>query len=277
MKNYNFIIIESDVVKSNAIKEIAETIENLNFISRFDFNRFTLNKVLESKPDIIFMEVIPTRERARKVFGFIADLNHYFTIAPKVIILSKNAKYCLDAIKTGCFDYFVDSFTTENLKQTLLRLEKIDTEIVINETPDEIPLTGAGSRKLEVINNEEKIAKNKLPLTICIRNYADFRYIDANEICLFKADNNTTDIHLLSGEVITAYKTLKVFELALKPPFYRVHNNCIINSDHVMRIQSGTSELYMKNFPHKIAFSKTYRKNIYEILSIRSSGNYIEI
>jgi DNA-binding LytR/AlgR family response regulator len=42
--------------------------------------------------------------------------------------------------------------------------------------------------------------------------YGDYRYIDARDICYLQADNNSTDIHLNNGEMVTAFKTLKHFE-----------------------------------------------------------------
>jgi hypothetical protein len=48
-------------------------------------------------------------------------------------------------------------------------------------------------------------------LILCIKSYGDYRYIAAKDICYLHADNNSTDIHLNTGE-ITAFKTLKHFE-----------------------------------------------------------------
>jgi hypothetical protein len=54
---------------------------------------------------------------------------------------------------------------------------------------------------------------------LCIKSYGDHRYIDARDICYLQADNNSTDIHLNGGEMITAFKTLKHFEGVLSYPF----------------------------------------------------------
>jgi DNA-binding LytR/AlgR family response regulator len=51
---------------------------------------------------------------------------------------------------------------------------------------------------------------------VCIKSYGDHRYIDARDICYLQADNNSTDIHLNGGEMITAFKTLKHFEASCR-------------------------------------------------------------
>jgi DNA-binding LytR/AlgR family response regulator len=46
--------------------------------------------------------------------------------------------------------------------------------------------------------------EQRTTLILCIKSYGDYRYIDARDICYLQADNNSTDIHLNSGEMVTA-------------------------------------------------------------------------
>lgn len=115
------------------------------------------------------------------------------------------------------------------------------------------------------------------PLILCIKSYGDYRYIDARDICYFQADNNSTDIHLNTGEMVTAFKTLKHFEGILSAPFARIHNSYIVNSSYISRIHTGNAVCYIKNTTTKIPFSKSYKENIDAIISDFANGNYLEI
>jgi DNA-binding LytR/AlgR family response regulator len=115
------------------------------------------------------------------------------------------------------------------------------------------------------------------PLILCIKSYGDYRYIDANDICYFQADNNSTDIHLNNGEMVTAFKTLKHFEGILSSPFTRIHNSYIVNRNYISRIHTGNAVCYIKNTTTKIPFSKSYKENIDGIISDFANGNYLEI
>lgn len=121
---------------------------------------------------------------------------------------------------------------------------------------------------------DEKPSK---PLVICVKSYGDYRYIDASEICYLQADNNSTDIHLNTGEMITAFKTLKHFEGILVRPFVRIHNSYIVNIDYISRIHTGNSVCHLKNSTVKLPFSKSYKENIEQIINNIASGNYLEI
>jgi two-component system, LytTR family, response regulator len=125
--------------------------------------------------------------------------------------------------------------------------------------------------------HEDSIPKNEKPLIICVKSYSDYRFIEAKDICYMKADNNSTDIHLHNGEMITAFKTMKNFELALKSPFVRIHNSYIVNIDYVSRIHTGNSVCYIKKTTIKLPFSKSYKDNVDAIISSISRGNYLEI
>ena len=120
-------------------------------------------------------------------------------------------------------------------------------------------------------------AKEAKPLIICVKSYGDYRFIEAKDICYLQADNNSTDIHLYNGEMVTAFKTLKHFENVLSSPFVRIHNSYIVNIDYVSRIHTGNSVCYIKNTTTKLPFSKSYKENVDAIINSIIKGNYLEI
>ncbi|WP_227873867.1 LytR/AlgR family response regulator transcription factor [Flavobacterium nackdongense] len=127
------------------------------------------------------------------------------------------------------------------------------------------------------IPKQRLVPISEQPLILCIKSYGDYRYIDARDICYFQADNNSTDIHLNTGEMVTAFKTLKHFEGILSAPFARIHNSYIVNSSYISRIHTGNAVCYIKNTTTKIPFSKSYKENIDAIISDFANGNYLEI
>ena len=154
---------------------------------------------------------------------------------------------------------------SEEIETSLLQEELTPAEVVPEKT----------ERKSEVVLKTE-IIKEK-PLIICVKSYGDYRYIDAKDIAYLQADNNSTDIHLNSGEMITAFKTLKHFEGVMTYPFVRIHNSYIVNIDYVSRIHTGNSVCHIKNTTTKLPFSKSYKENIDAIIATIAAGNYLEI
>ncbi|MBC7525554.1 MAG: LytTR family transcriptional regulator [Flavobacterium sp.] len=208
-------------------------------------------------------------------------------------MLPKNNLQQVDAIQDISVEALVD--------KTLVQLDKpsnetsdtnIKTEEVITnpETSTNLSLDEAN---LSIINNsqlrqdsfptEKDVSfiqtenTHEKPLIICVKSYGDYRYIEAKDICYLQADNNSTDIHLHTGEMITAFKTLKHFEGVMTYPFVRIHNSYIVNIDFVSRIHTGNTVCHIKGTTTKLPFSKSYKENIDGIISYIASGNYLEI
>jgi len=149
--------------------------------------------------------------------------------------------------------------------------EQVETEYP-NEPEQEVEEYEETS--LPEIHYKSKVEK---PLIICVKSYGDYRFIEAKDICYLQADNNSTDIHLFNGEMITAFKTLKHFEGVLSSPFVRIHNSYIVNIDYVSRIHTGNAVCYIKNTTTKLPFSKSYKENVDSIINSITNGNYLEI
>jgi DNA-binding LytR/AlgR family response regulator len=145
--------------------------------------------------------------------------------------------------------------------------------------PEEQEVVSAESEVEAILNKPviAEIVKEEKPLIICVKSYGDYRFIEAKDICYLQADNNSTDIHLFNGEMITAFKTLKHFENVLSSPFVRIHNSYIVNIDYVSRIHTGNSVCYIKNTTTKLPFSKSYKENVDAIINSITNGNYLEI
>ncbi|WP_235924284.1 LytR/AlgR family response regulator transcription factor [Flavobacterium lotistagni] len=160
--------------------------------------------------------------------------------------------------------------------------EAIDDSDVVpsenEETTEDLAIVNSEDTvKSKVSEDIEAADFKEKPLIICVKSYGDYRFIEAKDICYLQADNNSTDIHLYNGEMITAFKTLKHFENVLRSPFVRIHNSYIVNIDYVSRIHTGNSVCYIKNTTTKLPFSKSYKENVDAIINSITKGNYLEI
>lgn len=103
---------------------------------------------------------------------------------------------------------------------------------------------------------------------ICIKSYGDYKFVEIENILFLKADNNSTDITLSNGEVITAFKTLKHFVNLLPEGFERIHNSYIVNITQISRVHLGNAAVYLKNSKLQIPFSKSYKEKVEDIIKI---------
>jgi DNA-binding LytR/AlgR family response regulator len=312
-----FIIIDDNQNHVLKTKAVAESFQGLEFLASAANYEEGLDSVLEYKPNVVFLGIDSENKASDLSLDFINELYRYLPQIPKIIITSSNENLAFEAIKYGVFDYLLQPIQQKDIRKTIARFNREvnsntpltsaiifedklinykdikadndftieeETDIpqeeeILNEKPIEIQKDSVKSLKNEESNQEItfSIDSPNMPLTICVKSYGDYRYINANDICYLQADNNSTDIHLSSGEMITAFKTLKHFEGVMKLPFVRIHNSYIVNIDFVSRIHTGNAVCHIKDTTTKLPFSKSYKENIDAIITTIASGNYLEI
>ncbi len=269
LKKYSYIIIDDDVESILKTRTIAEGFSELTFAGSAANYQSGLNLVLEHRPNLVLLEIDPKDGSSNLSLAFINELHRFLSLIPKIIITTTKKELAFEAIQHGVFDYILKPVLRIDLMKTILKLEKAfptaDSDAV---EEDSTPLS-------ELFAEPAKSAEQ--PLVLCVKSYGDYRYINSNDISYFQADNNSTDIYLNSGEMITAFKTLKHFEGVLSHPFIRIHNSYIINQNYIARIHNGNSTCYIRNSSKKIPFSKTYKSNVDLIIADFAIGNYLEV
>lgn len=269
MRKYSYIIIDDDAESILKTRTIAEGFSELTFVASATNYQEGLNLVLEHRPSIVFLEIDPKDRSSNLSLAFINELYRFLSHLPKIVITTVKQEWAFEAIQYSVFDYVLKPVVAVDMLKTILKIERISIE---NEA---VEIKGAiNPSTLPFIQTQAIVEK---PLIICIKSYGDYRYISAADISYFQADNNSTDIYLNSGEMITAFKTLKYFEAILLHPFIRIHNSYIINRNHIARIHTGNSVCYIKNSTKKLPFSKTYKRNVEIIIAEFANGNYIEV
>ncbi|MGC4040757.1 MAG: LytTR family DNA-binding domain-containing protein [Flavobacterium sp.] len=300
--SHTFIIIDDnqdDVAKTQAI---AERFRNLSFLASANNYDDGVNLILEHQPHLVFLEIDPTDKKSNLSLSLINELYRYLKNVPKIIITTGKKDLAYEALQYEVVDYLLKPLNINDFRKSILKFDRaihsdlphmevknpvatyevldeaeaiaLEEEEVIDENVNDIEV------KYTPMTPEKAAAVQQQPqeLIICVKSYGDYRYIDSTDILYFEADNNSTDIHLNNGEMITAFKTLKHFETVLpQSQFLRIHNSYIINVNQVSRIHTGNTVCYIKNSTTKLPFSKSYKENVDLIISRIAAGNYLEI
>jgi DNA-binding LytR/AlgR family response regulator len=270
--NCPYIIIDDDQESVLKTKSIADSFSELTFVASANNYSDGLNLILEHNPQLIFLEIDPADTKSNLSLALINELYRFLKVVPKIIVTTAKKDLAFEAIQYEVADYILKPVNRIDLVKSILKLKKSiqEDEVFLQQSPI------VNEEKPAVIVRQEPVTQEQ-PLILCIKSYGDYRYIEAKDICYLQADNNSTDLHLKNGEIVTAFKTLKHFEGILSFPFIRIHNSYIVNKNCISRIHTGNTVCYIKNTTVKLPFSKSYKANIDLIISDFSSGNYLEI
>ena len=224
MKRY--LILDSDVESIDLINHVLHKTGLFEPLENTTCRNKALELIIAHQPDLVFINVDGVLGDALR---FTLELHLYNIPLPSFIALSTNTILAYQTIKHKFHDYLLTPISSLEINKSISRyLKKHPTD-------------------------------NQL---ICLKSYKDFHFLKTHEILLLKADNNTTDFHMLNGDIITAFKTLKTFENKLPNLFKRVHKSYIINTCFVNRIDFGKGICRLNHFKNLIPFSKKYHENI---------------
>lgn len=300
-----YIILDDDSESILKTQAIAERFKSLTFVASATNYEDGLNLILEHQPQLIFLEIEPKDKKSNLSLILINELYRYLKNIPKIIVTTVKKDLAYDALQYEVIDYLLKPININEFRKSILKFDKaIHTDLsksehknpvatfeVLDEaiiaTLNEVEVENEGVKLISSSELESKTLETTLipqenqpkqSLIICVKSYGDYRYIDSNDVLYLEADNNSTDIHLNNGEMITAFKTLKHFENTLpNSQFLRIHNSYMININQVSRIHTGNAVCYLKKSATKIPFSKSYKENIDLIITRIAAGNYLEI
>lgn len=292
LMSLTYIIIDDDKASILKTQAVAERFKNLSFVASANNYDDGLNLILEHQPHLVFLEIDPTDKKSNLSLALINELYRYLRVVPKIIVITNKNELAYEALQYEVIDYLLKPLNINDFRKAILKFDRaIKSNVPYSEETNPAAtfevLDEALVEDIETLENSEvtlgtPIVSGEIQkpqsLVICVKSYGDYRYIDSGDVLYFEADNNSTDIHLNNGEMITAFKTLKHFETVLPPTqFLRIHNSYIINVNQVSRIHTGNTVCYIKNSTIKLPFSKSYKENVELIISRIASGNYLEI
>ena len=197
----NCLIIEDEkksadicelLINSTGIAEVTDIILEANF---------ALEKIKETKPDIVFLDIDMPYKNG---FELLSEINE-LKLNTKVVFTSAYDKYILEAFRNGAFDYLTKPIDRLELKNSLTRYQK----------------TNKKNNKSDIISDSLEMLK------IPIRT--GYIFVRINEILYIEADGNYSKIHLINENHISTMNIGKYDENLREKNFLRISKSCLIN------------------------------------------------
>lgn len=228
---YPYVIIDNDEDSVKRIQLAFEKFDNYMCVGVGATEDEGLDLILERMPALVFMNIeIPGNQSEKTLFSLLNGLRKFVDHLPRFVVLAQTTEYAIESIRNNVLDYILKPLEINLLRRTILRFQKERRTV-----PDS---------------------------TLCFKSYGDYKFINMDEVVYLKADSNTTDFMMESGDVVAAFKSLKYFQETLPQNFVRIHNSYIVNTHFVSRIHFGKSTCSVRNSNFFIPFSKSYRHNV---------------
>jgi DNA-binding LytR/AlgR family response regulator len=200
-------IIEDDKIQQHLIINYIAKYDGIKSIGVFDDAIFLKEKLLNDKPDIIFLDVeLPGISGVEFINEVSLPLN------TKVIMVTSSRDYAIDAFENDVVDYLLKPVTYERFKKAVDKARKM---------------------KVIMTNNQGYMFVRS--------NGADVKLF-YNDIEWIQAASEYVTIHTLSGKHMV-YSNMKSILEKLTDKFIRVHRSYIINTDKIDKIHKDLIEI----------------------------------
>jgi two-component system LytT family response regulator len=230
------LIIDDESAIRKWFLNLSADVENLEIIGQAKNADEGLNKILELKPDVIFLDIeMPLKNG----FQLIDELLQYkFNL--NVVFVTAFDKYALKAIKYAAFDYLLKPVSKSDLSKVVLKLQSK----LVNENLDQ------QINKLLSFYNSESI---KFDLR------TGYLIIEPHELVYCEAEGNYTVLYLHDGKKETvSFPIGKTEENLPSEKFFRISRSVLVNLSHVKKINlfKRTCEVKVDHLYHNLKISK---------------------
>lgn len=192
--------------------------------------------IKELEPEVVFLDIqMPGGN------GFDL-LKKYRQIPFRVIFVTAYDQFALRALKLSAIDYLLKPLSPRDL---IKAIEKLGQQMEVEERFDQ---------QLNAL--EENMQTEKQQKKIILNTSNNLHVLRVEDVIRCEADENYTRIIDLKGKAILVAKTLKEFDGMLSPlGFCRIHQSHLINLNHVLTYEKGTSGMVILSNKERIPVS----------------------
>ncbi|APG65745.1 DNA-binding response regulator [Tenacibaculum todarodis] len=240
----NAVIVDDEL---KAIKSLSWEISNfkeiINVVATFNNPEEALVYLKKNKIDCLFLDIeMPTMDG----FQFLERIEKRDFA---VVITTAYNDYAIKALKNEAIDYLLKPIDTDDLKDTLEKVEKHNYHFDNTEKFEKI-LTGFN----------EKFNQRK----ITVSTDGKLIFLESDEILFVESEGNYSTIHTIGNKKIVLTKKLKeVDQLLPSNHFFRIHNSFIINLNKIKEFLKTDGYVIIEG-NHKIPVSRQRKSEFLE-------------
>ncbi|MEZ4855575.1 MAG: LytTR family DNA-binding domain-containing protein [Gelidibacter sp.] len=213
----NSIIVEDEETSREILKNyLKKYCPNVNVLGEASNIEDALVLIRNQQLDLVFLDVEMPYGNAFDLLDKVGDINF------ETIFVTAYNQYAMDALNAHASYYLMKPVSIDELIKAVDYVVEIKTKE--NALQDQVLVP-----KASTINSK-----------ITIPQLDGFEVINTSDILYCKADDNYTEIYLITNKKKLVSKTLKYFEDALNASsFARIHKSYLVNVNEVVKYVKG--------------------------------------
>ncbi len=240
-KKIKTIIVDDERYSREELKHLLSSYDAIDVVAEADSGETALIKVLQLKPDVLFLDIEMPKMNGLETAKAIKELKHQ----PLIVFATAYPSFAVDAFRYEAIDYILKPFEEERLNETITRIEN----------------------RLNITLVQQESSPSKL----AIESEDGIIYISPNDILYLYRDDRIIKI-VGRGFQYETKTSLKELEIRLKDySFFRIHKSYLVNLKDVSRLIpwfNGAYQLELKGHQQLLSVSRNYVRALREQLEL---------
>lgn len=236
------VIVESNPMNSTVLEKLLleKFTEESKLIGSYVDLQLAMNDILDMPVDLIFLSVDFRDFNVLQVVHRLPE-----EMSKKIILMSRNEKFALKALKLDVFDFLLTPVSIDDLRVSFKRFERrVRVPNILHEdfVNDDIL----------IVNRQDKAV-----------------FVEVRDIVRLEANGSYTEIYMDNGTRLSSTKNIMFYEERLKKQrFYKVHRSHIVNLTKVREMlkYDGDGVIIMQD-NSKISISRSRKSEFLKALT----------
>lgn len=232
----NFLLLEDELIIAKWIEKVIRSLISDVKIFISDNEDEALKIILDNNIDVFLLDINVKRGSGYSFAQKVRNINRYI-LTPLIFITALDQKEMEAYRNIHCYSYIVKPFTKEKVAKVLSEIIKSNKKLV---------------EKIEIKQKK-------------------FTYVlNIDEILYFESQVKNILIKKVNGkkQQIKNHTLSSLEEELFQKGFVKCHRSFIVNRTYIKSISSTNNEIVLYNDDEIIPISKTYKKNLREIIKL---------
>ncbi len=227
MKNIKTIIIddEPDCVRMLSL-QLSQHCVGVEVIASCTDSETGLKKILELKPDLVFLDIEMPRMNGLQLLERVGDISF------SLIFVTAYDRYAVQAFRYSAIDYLLKPVDTEELLDAVHKVQ------LVRQT---------STAQISHLKEQLSVPEPKQPTKLALPYQNGVTFVDINSILYCEADSNYTKFVLIDGQTHLVAKTLREIQLTLEAlHFLRIHRQYLVNLNGIIHVSQKNEGLFVQ-------------------------------
>lgn len=242
MRTIRTLIVDDERYAREELTYLLEQFPDVKLVGEAESGEVAILKALQLQPDVIFLDIEMPKMNGLEAAKALVELKK----VPLIVFATAYPEFAAEAFRINAVDYLLKPYDEEQLKQTIVRIEK-----------RLYPTTST--------NHSETIGK------LAVEADGEITYILPQSILYIYRDEKVTKI-ITSTQDYEIRTTLKELEIRLEPfSFFRIHKSTLVNLRYVSRLSpwfNGAYQLELDGVEGQLSVSRNYVKDLRQRLEL---------